>query len=191
LEVLGAFILCFKKPIDEKELENVKELLKAVGKVAKGGMGWGWDGALLAVGIKASVTPVIDLNKSTEEWEDICREEGGWEWIDAEAKGRNEYGEPVGIPRLREALEANDWAGNEGVDGEIESFLNSDGEENEEVGFNTEAAQLEREMFGIRSAIYGKDGKGRKIGEDEDEDDEEIKVEELEAMMMRMHSVKG
>lgn len=39
------------------------------------------------------------LELSTEEWEDLCRESGGWEWIDGEVgdemgkgKERNEFG---------------------------------------------------------------------------------------------------
>lgn len=51
---------------------------------------------LLAVGVHQPVSPRAEV--STEEWEDLCRECGGWEWVDEEAsrgegnEGRNEFG---------------------------------------------------------------------------------------------------
>jgi len=49
--VLGAFIVCFRKPVDEVEMGKVKELLECVGEVVKEGCGYGWDGVCLAVGM--------------------------------------------------------------------------------------------------------------------------------------------
>ena len=48
-----------------------------------------WDGAVLAVATPQSTTP--HLQKTLEEWEGICSEHG-FEYIDSEAKGRNEFG---------------------------------------------------------------------------------------------------
>lgn len=53
---------------------------------------------LFAVGVHQPLNPCLEL--STEEWEDLCRECGGWEWIDGEIGGemgkgkggRDEYG---------------------------------------------------------------------------------------------------
>jgi hypothetical protein len=47
-----------------------------------------WEGVCLAVGMKQSATPYLE--KSHEEWEDVCQEYG-FEFVDFEAKGRNEY----------------------------------------------------------------------------------------------------
>ena len=50
-----------------------------------------------------------------------------------------------------------------------------------EDGFGAEAAQVEREMMGLRMAVQGQEGSGE--GESED-------VEELESMLLRMRAIK-
>ena len=87
--MLGAFVLVFRKPVDHGALEGVKSRLKAVSTVVKKGCGYGWDGICLAVGMAQSETPHLQLG--FEEWEDICRELQ-FEYVDSEAKGRNEFG---------------------------------------------------------------------------------------------------
>jgi hypothetical protein len=86
--VIGAFVVCFRKPVDEKGLEGIRALLESVGQVVKEGCGYAWDGACLAVGMPQSTTPYLE--KSVEEWGDLCQE-FGFEFVDFEAKGRNEY----------------------------------------------------------------------------------------------------
>ena len=64
----------------------------------------GWDGSegalLLAVGMQQGGSPRVEMGG--EEWEDLCGEAGGWEWIDGEVEEggdgereggqRNEFG---------------------------------------------------------------------------------------------------
>ena len=88
LTALGAFIICFRKPIDEGELRDVKEMLESVGEVVKEGCGMAWDGVCLAVAMPQSVAPSLD--KSFDEWEELCQD-FGFEFVDFENKGRNEY----------------------------------------------------------------------------------------------------
>lgn len=88
LTVLGAFIICFRKPVDEAELQDVKEILACVGEVVKEGCGMAWDGICLAVAMPQSVKPYLE--KSFGEWEELCQE-FGFEFVDFESKGRNEY----------------------------------------------------------------------------------------------------
>lgn len=88
LQILGAFIVYFKKPINEDGLQKVRTLLENVGEVVKEGCGLSWDGVCLAVAMPQSVTPYLD--KSGEEWEALCQEYG-FEFVDFERKGRNEY----------------------------------------------------------------------------------------------------
>ena len=47
---------------------------------------------LLCIGLHQPTVPQIEI--SDEDWEDLCREAGGWEWIDGEVEGdgRNEFG---------------------------------------------------------------------------------------------------
>lgn len=67
--------------------------LKAVSEVIKKARGYSWDGVCLAVATHQSTVPYLD--KDVDEWEDICRS-FDFEYIDAEAKGRNDYGGMLG-----------------------------------------------------------------------------------------------
>jgi hypothetical protein len=80
--------VCFRKPINESDLTEIKILLENVGEVVKEGCGYSWDGVCLAVAMPQSTTPYLE--KSFDEWEDLCQE-FGFEFIDSESKGRNEY----------------------------------------------------------------------------------------------------
>ncbi|KAF7909320.1 uncharacterized protein EAF01_003038 [Botrytis porri] len=185
LTVLGAFIVCFRKPVDEAELQAIKILLESVAEVVKEGCGYTWDGVCLAVAMPQSTTPYLE--KSFDEWEELCQEHG-FEFVDFESKGRNEYSEPMGLERLKEALEANEWEGGdddgEGIDlGDFED----DDDDNKSIGFGIEAAELEVEMFGMKQAINGESSK--KTNPDEEVESEDG-VEQLEALMLRMQAVK-
>ena len=76
----------------------------------------------------STVSPSLGL--AAEEWEDLCRDAGGWEYIDGSipmpkagvknaTASRNEFGEKIGLARLKEALEANDWEGRVGLEGGV------------------------------------------------------------------------
>lgn len=88
LKALGAFVVCFRKPLDNAGLENVKTLLENVSEVVKEGCGYSWDGVCLAIAMPQSTTP--HLEKTFEEWDDFCQD-FGFEFVDFEAKGRNEF----------------------------------------------------------------------------------------------------
>src|SRR6187402_3179439 len=99
----------------------------------------------------------------------------------------------MGVERLKEALEANDWEGSDELGDAIdpEDFDgDSDGERS--IGFGLDAidrAEMEREMLGMKQAIYGA---GRGDGEDDEEEDPSDKdVEDLQAMMLKMQAVRG
>jgi hypothetical protein len=94
LTVIGAFVVCFRKPVDEPGLGVVKQLLGKVAEVVKEGCGYAWDGACLAVAMPQSSTPYIE--KSADDWGDLCND-FGFEFIDFEAKGRNEYSGQLSI----------------------------------------------------------------------------------------------
>ncbi|KAL2835130.1 alpha and gamma adaptin binding protein p34-domain-containing protein [Aspergillus cavernicola] len=139
-------------------------------------------------------------------WEDQLCEMGliGFEVVEwdgtvsemEEGEGkRNQYGELQGMRRIKEVLETHEWAGDEdtdtgtglpGDDDDLErELLGLDGEGD---GFNAEVNELEREMVGLRFTI-GRGGEGQ--GEDEDDEgDEEIRVDAVEALLMRMRAIK-
>ncbi len=66
----------------------MRELLAGVERVVKEGCGGSWDGVCLAVGMPQSTTPYLE--KSFEQWEEVCRG-FGFEFVDFEARGRNEF----------------------------------------------------------------------------------------------------
>ncbi|KAI9744788.1 MAG: hypothetical protein M1818_001713 [Claussenomyces sp. TS43310] len=189
LRAIGAFVVAFRKPVTPRQLDGIRALLREVQRVVRQRQGracggGGWDGVCLAVGLRQDVVPNLELD--LEAWEELCREVG-FEWIDVEAKGRNEFNEPVGISRLKEALEANDWAGNDDDEQDLESL---EDDEEGDVGFGAEAAQLQMEMFGIKDAIHGQEERGDRDADKGDLEEEETSVEQLEAMMLKMQAMR-
>jgi len=197
LHALGAFILTFRKPSSEVDLARIRDVLRAVQGIVKA-CGYAWDGVCLAVGMPQSLQPRLELE--LEVWEEMCRE-CGFEYVDFEVKARNEFGESAGMERVREALEANDWAaddeiGDEDGDDDAGSFGSFAGGGDDREGIDPLrfiGDEMEREMFGLHRAIFGD---GESTGESSihgitDDEDEEAQVEKLETMMMRMSALKG
>ena len=94
--------------------------------------------------------------------------------------------------RIREALETHNWADSstadddDGLSNGLEEELLRVGEGG--TGFHLEVNELEREMVGLRMAIEHGDSDGSDHGEDENG---ELQVESLEALMLRMKSLRG
>lgn len=95
----------------------------------------------------------------------------------------------MGMDRLKEALEANDWEGNDELGETIDlDGLEDDSDEAGSIGFGLDAAdkaEMERELRGMKMAIYGG-------GNDDDEEEPSDKdVEDLQALMLKMQAVRG
>ncbi|KAJ6268555.1 hypothetical protein PSV08DRAFT_373066 [Bipolaris maydis] len=170
---LGAWVYCFKRPVEEKDVDKVKETMQAISDVIERACGYGGDIACLAVAMPQSVTPYLD--KSHEEWEELAMDYG-FEYIDSEKKGKNEFGEATGVQRVREALEAAEWESSAALD-----F--GEDEEGFENSFEAEEAEMNMELFGMKSALAGYDGDEE--GETDDKD-----VEDLEVMMRKVVAIK-
>ena len=96
----------------------------------------------------------------------------------------------MGMERLKEALEANDWESNELGDALNLEDLEADDEEGERegsIGFGIDPAEMEMEMRGMKQAIYG-GGNGEEIDGEEDHDED---IEQLQGMMLKMQAVRG
>ncbi|KAF2429728.1 hypothetical protein EJ08DRAFT_266147 [Tothia fuscella] len=193
---LGAWVYCFRKPLTDKDLETIKTTLRSIQSVTKSACGYNWDGTLLAISTPQGTTSTSSAAQLTfDDWDEICRE-WGFEYIDSSAKGKNDFGEPVGVERIREALEATEW---EGGEGELEYDLglgDEDGEFRDGEGIEEDGeedwgafAGVERDMgmdlLGLKAAM-------RDIGEDggNGEEDEEAQVEQLERMMVKVMAIK-
>ncbi|KAM0328777.1 hypothetical protein ACHAQA_005191 [Verticillium albo-atrum] len=188
LDALGGVVLVF--PL-APGVERTRPLIEQVGRVVKDGLdGWSWDGVGLAVG--------VGKGDADGEWEEVCGGVG-LEFVQVrgleEDKGKNEFGEKMGIHRVLEALEANDWD-----QGDIPSDLEDafgdlqDGKDDpESLDFGVDKADFE----GLRQAIWGLDGEataenGAAAGSGAREEplDEAAEVEKLESMMRKLQAVR-
>ncbi|KAA6408692.1 MAG: hypothetical protein FRX48_07774 [Lasallia pustulata] len=104
--------------------------------------------------------------------------------------------ELTGLARLKEALETNDWEGDDADGLGFEGLDLGEDDGDGEGGFEAEVKEVEREMLEMRRAIY-ESGEGREDdgveGADEKEEEEEgrdIQVEELESMMLKMQAIR-
>ena len=111
--------------------------------------------------------------------------------------------------RIKEALETHDWSTSSNsvhdpgadidaaadFDKDMESELLGFGRSSHTRGFGQEVHELEREMFGLRMAIERggdeADDSGSDNGVGFGDDDEDIKVESMEALMMRIQAIRG
>lgn len=134
--------------------------MQAIADAIERACGFSGDQTCLAVAMPQSTTPYLDL---PSEWEDICTDTG-FEYVDFDKTGKNEFGEKVGVHRIREALEACEWDSAEGLDlGEDE-----DGDEEAFGGFAAEEAEMNMELFGMKGALHGFDDEGgRRSAEEE------------------------
>jgi hypothetical protein len=103
--------------------------------------------------------------------------------------------ELLGVARLKEALEANDWDGADDAEGgaDLDDFEAGDEEGDYEgsIGFGIDPAEMEEEMAGMKQAIYGGGGSTGADDEIEDEETGDREIQQLQAMMLKMQAVKG
>lgn len=173
VRAVGAVVYVFRRPVRDEDLDVIKQTMGALKEVVEEHWGYGWEGNMLAISMANPIVPGLEME--VEDWEDLCREHG-FEYVDSEAKGKNEFGEFQGVERVREALEANEW---EALPEEFDKEGHEDGEEEFGETFAAEEAEINLEWLGVKTAVNGGDG--------EDEDG----VEELDRMMKRLQAIKG
>lgn len=205
---MGAWVLCFSKPRTGEELSALQAVLAAVSAVVErhcGGSEHSYscgpvEPLLLAVGVQQTITPSLEVGG--EEWEDLCRECGGWEWIDGSVgdkmevgvgggvglgwreekttqveDGVNEYGEKIGMARLEEALEAHEWDGPGGDDFEgLDDLGLDDDDDDAGLGFGEEAMEAQMELWGMQSDVR-EEGQRRQEEQVEKADEEQGRSE--------------
>ncbi|PON26823.1 hypothetical protein TGAM01_v204324 [Trichoderma gamsii] len=168
LAVLGGLILVFvipnEKPAALTRDDQPPSLIRHVSSVVQDGLGgWNWDGVRLAIGIGEG---------DADEWDELCAE-AGMEFVQLKSgqMEKNEFGEKTGIPRVREALESNDWehifVGDPLSDSDEAHSEKSDGADD----FNPESLEfgVDRSDFeGLRMAIW--ETSHRETGDSEDAD---------------------
>ncbi|KAL2268999.1 hypothetical protein VTJ83DRAFT_3845 [Remersonia thermophila] len=211
--------------------DRARELIAQVGRVVREGLGgWEWDGVGLAVGVSAGRGrdggggggEEEEAGEGLEEWEDLCAE-WGLEFVHVAAgelkacfsgdgKGkevkarRNAFGERVGMARVLEALQANDWSGGSGGGGEGAGQEEEDDDDDDDerggedddhddgefdpskLGFGFDKADFE----GLRKALWAGSAGNDEEEEEEKEEDKisEEDVEKLERMMRKLQAVR-
>ncbi|GAB7357890.1 hypothetical protein MBLNU230_g0059t1 [Neophaeotheca triangularis] len=193
VEAVGAWVYCFRQSSDGRITQEVENALRAIMLVREEHAGYAEDAALLAVAVPGAK----DTSKLTEEvaadCEDACLQYG-FEYVDLAAEGKNEFGEKVGLERLREALEANEWTAGSGADDLDDLTDPLEGKELGGIGtFGHEEAEMTAELFGMKAALIGGDD------EPEPEPDAELfepalrqkdEVDDLDRMMGKLLAVK-
>jgi len=182
VQAIGGWIYC----VDKAQLsqpgggasDRFDKIIKSVEDVITKACGYTWEGVKLAVATSSTKMKTTNSKPlSADEWDDRCMEYG-FEFIDAEAHGKNQFGENTGIERLREALEANDWA----------QTADDYGESDDAFGdFEEEEHEMSAELWGLKASLMGVDGEG----EEHDEDGEGLQVDDLEHLMSQALAIKG
>ncbi|KAL1304220.1 hypothetical protein AAFC00_000640 [Neodothiora populina] len=168
IEAVGAWIFCFSRPSghDDKLGVSAQSSMEAIGDVIENACGYAWDGTRLA----------IDASRTAghkESLEEECMEHS-FEYIHADATGKNEFGELQGIERAKEALQANDW-----------NPQSSDTDEDDALGdIDTEKAQFNSELWGLKASLLDPDI------DDEAHGDEEFQILDMEHMMSQLLAIR-
>ncbi|CAG9979660.1 unnamed protein product [Clonostachys byssicola] len=192
LTVLGGLVLVF--PLSGAQ--PTRDVIKQVGRVVKEGLGgWEWDGVGIAVGVGEG---------ETEEWDELCAEAGlEFVQVTGSSRdqGRNEFGgkfyfsttwhpspsnmgitwltntgdtEKMGIARILEALEANDWEQGAGPLSDFGDFEGGDGDggddefDPESLDFGFDRADFEgmrMDILGAGRDSQGGDGEASRMAE--------------------------
>ncbi|KAM0700904.1 hypothetical protein Q7P35_012626 [Cladosporium inversicolor] len=171
--------------------EEIEKTMAALQEVLEAHAGYGAESVLLAVGMPGTGTAGALAKEKREEWDDVAMQYG-FEFVEFGAQGINEFGEKQGVERVREALEANEWADEEGGGGEDDLGL-EDGDEDEfgDFGFGREEAEMTAELFGLKASLLGdegddEDGYGEALGDKEQKN----QVDDLDKMMSKLMAVR-
>lgn len=177
-------------------------------------------GLLREEDVKVDVKVDVDGDVDREDWDGICFEAGGWEFIDASASaaagstaagfttagvhgsgdvmGRNEFGEVRGLPRLLEALQVAEWQGEDEIEGVLEGVDGLEFEEEELDGDGGDSdVELQRELQGFVGS--GMEAELRQPimlqsrSERKDDDGlegDEDHVDELQTMLLKLQAAR-
>jgi alpha- and gamma-adaptin-binding protein p34 len=190
VKAVGAWVYCFTVPGSNQEEQEVGEILKAVQDISEVHAGYGSETVMLAVAIPSEKTKSPLSDEQRDRLDDLSVQYG-FELVDFVAEGKNGFGEKLGLDRLREALEANEWTDaadvdDDELDTEIERFEDDD---DDLESFARDEAEMTAELFGMKAALVGSDF-------EPDADDiwtprsQATQVADLDRMMSKLLTVK-
>ena len=89
-------MVCFRKPCGKADLDAVRSILTTIHAIIEHHTHSNYsvqEPLLLVVGVQQTVQPCLEIE--ADEWDDLCRESGGWEWIDGEIGWKDNGGEEL------------------------------------------------------------------------------------------------
>jgi hypothetical protein len=186
------FVLQPSQPVKLDAVEKAKVLKRLEKLVEKfedkchemGVFGWDfvwWDG----VADPAGNVPQIEVGDETKVG-------SVKESSDAKGTGRNEFGEKLGIERVREVLEGVDWS----ITPSLTANADDEGNDNDEDDFNVFGggkykgldAELQQEMMGLKLSIMD-EGETKRSG-NVGEEGEDISIDQMSALMERVVAIR-
>ncbi|EMC97910.1 hypothetical protein BAUCODRAFT_66629 [Baudoinia panamericana UAMH 10762] len=188
VQAIGAYVYCFCIPRDGKITSGVEATMKALQTVAEHA-GLMADNLLLAVALTSSGdggSGVAALDHDA--WVDLCIQYG-FEFINYAAEGKNEYDELTGSARLKEALEAHEWAADAADDGTGIDTLGL-GDDDEVGGFDREEAEMTAELFGMKAALTDDSGLDMEAEPFAQSDHQAAEVDSFERTMGKLLALK-
>ncbi|KAK9323389.1 hypothetical protein V1517DRAFT_320621 [Lipomyces orientalis] len=234
VSALGAIIFTFRKPETGEEYADVKSKVeREVGIIhdtlishykSRNAEGQevedefddliDWDGICLGVAIPPATTKTlssddkdkVSIELDPEEWETLLQP-FGFEFVDIEQTGRNDYGELLGLARIKEALETFSWdasatetaarrrgiiEGYDQYDSDGPVRLGDDDGELDSDGFDQELREMQLEMAALHFAVDSSEPQ-KDRGEEQDGEPRprlESEIDELERTMLRMKQVR-
>lgn len=190
VQAVGGWVYVFRLGQDGQVSEEAEKSMEALQEVIESHAGYGAESVMLAVGMPPfGGGEGAGLEKERkEDWDDAAMQHG-FEFVEFAAKGVNEFGEKQGLERLKEALEANEWA--DAGDDEDAFGLGDEGED--DFGdFGHEEVEMTAELFGLKASLLGEDEEDDGGFEDAagDEIDQKGQVDDLDKMMSKLMAVR-
>ena len=195
VEAVGAWVCCFRTSGDDESIKEAEQTVKAIQEICEEHVRYGAESVMLAVAMPSSQAVsskgIGTRVSKADAWDNVCLEHG-FEYVDYTAKGTNEFGEKQGLERLKEALEANEWAATVHPD--------SDADLEDELDFNNledpftrrDEAEMTAELFGVKAALAAPEDFEDEVEEAEAEahGGQEKEVEDLDRLMGKLLAVK-
>ncbi|KAJ6779740.1 hypothetical protein PWT90_02083 [Aphanocladium album] len=189
LTVLGGLVLVFSIPSAAADAEATRQLINHVGKVVHDGLGgWEWDGVKLAVGVGSS-SGSGDDDADIDEWDELCAEAGlEFVQVGGDDNKLQQFGEKSGIPRVKEALEANEWdLGSADDEEDVEDGGKQETDlDPENLDFGLGQVDLET----LKKAIFAGDQDSHHDKGKNDQDIGDEDVAKVEAMMRKLQAAR-
>jgi len=183
VQALGAVIYVFaqqKESLqDADSLASLSKSLSIIDEVISLHCGDEWDGLKIAAMLPTTISsPHVTKLTSFDEFDDTSLEYG-FEFVDCNQSGKNEFGELKGFERIKEAVEANEW--------DEKSTMTAD--EQIQVAESDIDIDLFEDRPSTRALLLDE-----AFSEDMDEPagvDEEMEVQKLEGLMHHAMAIKG